>query len=119
MPTTPHLPPLAVACPACGSPAGQPCTSHGGTRVRRDNVHLPRKVAYDEARIDANPAARLIHEAARERRGMHGKHAAELLDEHGYTTEAEHVRRAVSRCHGHMSAKQAAQFLIDIDGEGT
>lgn len=36
------LPQLAIACPTCGSPAGELCTSHGGTRPRRHNTHLAR-----------------------------------------------------------------------------
>jgi hypothetical protein len=114
---TPNLPSVAVACPACSSAAGQPCTSHGGKRVRRDNVHLARKVAWEEARIDANPAAKLIVDGARERRGMHGKHAAELLDEHGHTEAAERIRCAVSDRNGHLSAKQAAALILD-EAEG-
>ncbi|MGW1182987.1 zinc finger domain-containing protein [Streptomyces drozdowiczii] len=43
-PTT--LPALAVACPSCGSEVGQLCTSHGGTRVRRHNVHQDRTAAH-------------------------------------------------------------------------
>lgn len=117
MSTTPNLPSLAVACPACGSPADEPCTSHGGTRVRHNNVHLARKVAYDERRITANPAAKLIFDAAKQRRGMHGKHAAELLDAHGYTTEAEQVRDRVAAMHGHLSANLAAMWLIEAGEE--
>lgn len=111
MSTTPNLPSLAVACPACGSAAGQPCTSHGGKRVRRDNVHLARKVAWEESRIAAVPAAKLV--ADHGARVRHAKHAAELLDKHGYATEAELIRRTVSERNGLMSAKQAVQFLVD------
>lgn len=114
MSATPNLPSVAVACPACGSPAGQPCTSHGGKRVRNHNVHLARKTAYDEQRITANPAAKLIFDAAKLQRGMHGKHAAELLDAHGYTAEAEQVRDRVALMHGHLSANLAAMWLIEV-----
>lgn len=112
-----NLPPLTVACPDCGSPAGQLCTSHGGTRARNSQVHRARTAAWEQARIDGNPAVRLILDAARERRGMHGKHAAELLDAHGYTAEAARIRRAVSERNGLLSAKQAAALILD-EAEG-
>jgi len=111
-----NLAPLAVACPDCGSPAGQLCTSHGGTRARNSQVHRARTAAWETARLAANPAAKLIADAVTERGIRHGQHAVNLLREHGYTAEADNVQRAVSRRHGHMSAKQAAQFLIDIEG---
>ncbi|MGW6910273.1 hypothetical protein [Streptomyces sp. NPDC054940] len=109
--------PLAVACPpapdGCGSHAGQLCTSHGGTRARNSQVHRARTDAWEAQRLAANPAAKLVADAARERRGMHGKHAAELLDEHGHTAEADRIRRAVSECNGLLSAKQAAALILD------
>ncbi|WP_128378505.1 hypothetical protein [Streptomyces cavernae] len=64
----------------------------------------------------ASAAAQLIREAAKTRRGMHGKHAAELLDQHGHSEEAEVIRRAVVERSGHLSAKQAADLL---DGDNT
>jgi hypothetical protein len=66
-----------------------------------------------EARIAASPAAQLVAAAAKERRGMHGKHAADLLEEHGYTEEAERIRAEVRAQNGHLSGKQALQMLID------
>lgn len=39
-------PALEVACPRCGSQPGRLCTSHGGTRVRRADVHQDRTRAY-------------------------------------------------------------------------
>lgn len=106
--------PRAVACPpaptGCGAGVGQPCTSHSGTRDRRD-FHRARTGAWQSARIAAVPAAQLIADAGPWVR--HGKHAAELLAEHGYTTEAERIRRAVSDCNGLMSAKQAVTLLVD------
>lgn len=41
-----NLPPITVPCPRCAAPAGQLCTSHGGTRVRRDDVHQARTAAH-------------------------------------------------------------------------
>ncbi|MFD4662489.1 zinc finger domain-containing protein [Streptomyces halstedii] len=47
MPERPaHLPALAVACPTCGSVPGELCTSHSGTRTRRNDVHQARTAAY-------------------------------------------------------------------------
>ena len=103
----------------CAATAGEPCLSHGGTRVRTQ-FHQTRRAAWNQKRINANPAVRLILDAAKQRRGMHGSHAAELLDEHSYTAEAERVRHEVSAAHGHLSAKQAAALLLDHaeGGEG-
>ncbi|MEV4033425.1 zinc finger domain-containing protein [Streptomyces umbrinus] len=118
MTATPNQSPRTVACPpapkGCGALVGEPCTSHRGTRERHD-FHQARTAAWTTSRIDANPAVRLILDAAKTRRGMHGKHAAELLDGHGYTAEAECIRRAVSDRNGLMSAKQAAALLLDRD----
>ncbi|MGC5400185.1 zinc finger domain-containing protein [Streptomyces sp. DT20] len=41
-----RFPALAVACPSCGSVPGQLCTSHSGTRTRRNDVHQTRTAAY-------------------------------------------------------------------------
>ncbi|MEV0917878.1 hypothetical protein AB0I93_26920 [Streptomyces sp. NPDC049967] len=41
-----RLPALAVACPSCGSTPDQLCTSHGGTRTRRHDVHQTRTQAH-------------------------------------------------------------------------
>ncbi|MGP4085466.1 zinc finger domain-containing protein [Streptomyces sp. KR55] len=123
MDTTPNdwqrenLPPLAVACPDCGSAAGQLCTSHSGTRVRNSQVHQARTAAWEAAQLAANPAAKLVADAVAEKRIRHGKHAAELLDAHGHTAEAEWIRRAVSERNGLMSAKQAAALILD-EAEG-
>lgn len=47
MPERPaNRPALAVACPSCGSQPGQLCTSHSGTRTRRNDVHQARTAAY-------------------------------------------------------------------------
>jgi hypothetical protein len=50
VPATPEqaasLPALAVPCPYCGAAAGDLCTSHSGTRVRRTSVHQDRTAAY-------------------------------------------------------------------------
>lgn len=47
MPDRPtNLPALAVACPSCGSAPGVLCTSHGGTRPRRHDVHQTRTAAF-------------------------------------------------------------------------
>lgn len=43
------FPALAVPCPTCQSPAGQLCTSHGGSRPRRHDVHQLRTAAHNAA----------------------------------------------------------------------
>lgn len=111
------LPQLAVSCPTCQAKPGELCTSHGGTRVRRDSVHQARTTAWTGALIAANPAARLIADAAKERRISHGKHAADLLEQHGYTEAAALVRREVRARNGLLSAKQAIELLITNGGE--
>ncbi|MFJ1782570.1 hypothetical protein ACIOKA_38325 [Streptomyces anulatus] len=55
MPVRPaRFPALAVACPACGSAPGVLCTSHSGTRVRRNDAHQARTAAH---RAQVQPAA--------------------------------------------------------------
>jgi len=44
-----NRPAIAVACPACGAQPGALCTSHGGTRVRRHDVHRARTLAHQSA----------------------------------------------------------------------
>jgi hypothetical protein len=56
-------------------------------------------------------AAQLVADALTQRRGMHGKHAADLLAEHGHTKEADLIRREVRDRKGHLSAKQALELL--------
>ncbi|MER6253642.1 hypothetical protein ABT224_20030 [Streptomyces sp. NPDC001584] len=58
-----------------------------------------------------NPAAELVATAAAARPRMHGRHAADLLDRHGYADEAALVRDELRAQRGHLSAKQAAQLL--------
>lgn len=43
------LPQIAVACPNCHAKPGDLCTSHSGTRPRRDNTHQARRAAWAEA----------------------------------------------------------------------
>lgn len=40
---------LATSCPLCQSGPGVLCTSHSGTRVRRDDIHRARLAAHKEA----------------------------------------------------------------------
>ncbi|MEW1724286.1 hypothetical protein [Streptomyces sp. NPDC093109] len=44
-----QLPALAVACPACDAQPGDLCTSHSGTRPRRNDVHRARTAAFTAA----------------------------------------------------------------------
>lgn len=117
MTTTPDRSPRTVACPACGAVAGEPCTSHGGARVRTD-FHQARTAAWEAARVAAVPAAQLLADAVAAKDIRHGKHAAELLDASGFAAEAERVRRAVTKAHGLMSARQAIALLIDQAEDG-
>ncbi|MFF1686059.1 hypothetical protein [Streptomyces sp. NPDC058254] len=52
---TPALnsPALAVACDSCGAQPGDLCTSHSGTRVRRNDVHRVRSLALKHAEAQA------------------------------------------------------------------
>ncbi|WP_331752787.1 hypothetical protein OG440_38455 (plasmid) [Streptomyces sp. NBC_00637] len=115
--TRPALSQLTEPCPAppdgCGSPAGQLCTSHNGTRVRHHDVHRARIKAWETSRIEASPAARLVAEAAASKSVRHGSHVADLLATSGYSDEAVRLREAVSARHGHLSVKQALQLLIE------
>lgn len=45
------FPQLAVPCPRCQSPAGQLCTSHGGTRQRTNDTHQDRTRAYRATQV--------------------------------------------------------------------
>ncbi|WP_326797467.1 hypothetical protein OG946_20270 [Streptomyces sp. NBC_01808] len=57
---------LAVTCTGCGAQPGDPCTSHGGTRIRRASVHSERIAPYagisPAAEMDANDHARAAAE---------------------------------------------------------
>ncbi|MFF9204382.1 hypothetical protein ACF1AE_21685 [Streptomyces sp. NPDC014986] len=64
-----------------------------------------------EATPADGPVARLVTEALRTRRGMHGRHVADLLAEHGHTEEADRVRTEVRARNGHLSGKQALELL--------
>ncbi|MFE9855528.1 hypothetical protein [Streptomyces sp. NPDC005780] len=46
---TARFPAVAVPCPTCQSAAGQLCTSHGGSRTRRHDVHQTRTAAFAAA----------------------------------------------------------------------
>lgn len=54
--TGPGLSARAVACDACGALPGDPCTSHGGTRIRRHDVHQARTRAYAAQQAGAAPS---------------------------------------------------------------
>lgn len=40
------LPQIAVGCSACGARPGDLCTSHSGTRTRRNDTHAARRAAW-------------------------------------------------------------------------
>ncbi|MEU5838806.1 DUF6011 domain-containing protein [Streptomyces diacarni] len=56
------LPQIAVACPpapdGCGSPAGALCTSHSGTRQRKQDTHRARTAAWAANRPAAEEPTR-------------------------------------------------------------
>lgn len=112
--------PSRVDCPppplGCAASAGEPCLSHGGTRVRH-SFHRSRTAAWTEARLAAVPAAKLVADAAQNRTIVSGTRAATLLAEHGYTAEADRIQTEVKARNGLMSAKQATVLLLD-DAEG-
>lgn len=105
-----------VDCPppplGCAASVGEPCLSHGGTRVRH-NFHQARTAAWASARLAAVPAAKLVADAVASRSIRHGRHAVDLLAEHGYAGEADRVLSAVKDRHGLMSAKQVVALLLD------
>lgn len=51
------LPQIAVGCPTCQAPAGELCTSHGGTRKRRHDTHQTRRAAWADAGQDSGPVS--------------------------------------------------------------
>lgn len=61
-------------------------------------------------------AVQLLRDALRQRRALHGRHAADLLAEHGHTAEAERIRAEVRARNGHLSAKQALHLLEQESG---
>ncbi|XVV35057.1 zinc finger domain-containing protein [Streptomyces sp. CA-100214] len=107
------LPALAVSCTRCGAKAGDLCTSHGGARLRLVDVHRPRSDAWHSERVRSVPAAALVLAAANRRDVTHGRQAADLLAEKGFTAEAEVVETLLKIQNGHLSAKQAVTFLVE------
>lgn len=43
-----NLPQLAAGCPTCQATPGDLCTSHGGTRQRRNDTHQARTSAWKD-----------------------------------------------------------------------
>lgn len=58
------LPAIAVDCPTCGAEAGHLCTSHGGTRVRRHDIHQARRRAHDDQTAAYHRGAEAMREQA-------------------------------------------------------
>lgn len=48
------LPQLAVLCPTCQAKPGELCTSHSGTRQRRNDTHQTRSTAWANAGQDGD-----------------------------------------------------------------
>ncbi|MGC5410393.1 hypothetical protein ACPXCX_42770, partial [Streptomyces sp. DT225] len=59
-------------------------------------------------------AVLLLNTAAAEMRGLHAKQAAQFLDLRGETEAARRVLEELKARRGHMSARQAAQFLTEL-----
>ncbi|MFJ4627088.1 hypothetical protein [Streptomyces sp. NPDC088847] len=108
-----ELPALRVACPKCGAEAGELCTNGKPARYRLLDVHHARVEAWDTARVDAVPAAKLILTAARCREITHGAQSADLIERHGYSEEADVIRLTLKIRNGHLSAKQAVSLLVE------
>lgn len=56
------LPQLNVPCPRCESPAGALCTSHSGTRPRRNDVHRARTERWTAAGEPTTPEGEPEHD---------------------------------------------------------
>ncbi|WP_435969336.1 zinc finger domain-containing protein [Streptomyces sp. Qhu_M48] len=90
------LPQLSVACPACGSAASRLCTSHSGSRSRRDTVHQERRAAWGALQTE-KAKARAAHVAAPTPTPVEVPPVDTI--EHGTTRGYEqHRRRKVPQC---------------------
>ncbi|MFC8008886.1 zinc finger domain-containing protein [Streptomyces cinereoruber] len=91
------LPQLSVACPSCGAAAGRLCTSHGGTRIRRSNVHQPRTAAWTALQKE-KIQARVAHVDPAAARTALAKLPPDTI-EHGTTRGySQHRTRGVPSC---------------------
>ncbi|MET9321906.1 hypothetical protein ABZX75_17190 [Streptomyces sp. NPDC003038] len=130
---------ISTLCPVCGGPRGwdtvrphrfhedgewlvvdcwdNPCGHVDAyaavLRESRDQQLPPPAPVVEEppAPAEEDGPVALILAAASERRGMHAKQAAQLLDQHGYTDAAAVVMAELKNRRGHMSAKGAASLL--------
>ena len=132
---------ISTRCPQCGAPRGwdtvkvnrfpedgawytvdvwtNPCGHEDRyaavlTESRRRPVPGVRSESGPRAVVlpaQATGPVELILKAASETKGMHGQQAAHLLTQHGYAEEAAAVQAELSARGGHMSARQAAEFL--------
>lgn len=57
----------------------------------------------------------LIAEEDKQRRSMHASNAAHIAEQHGHTGAAQIIRSQMRANGGHMSAKHAAHYLVQLD----
>jgi hypothetical protein len=91
--------------------------------------HRKRRAGLDEAEqrdaaraaaaepVDAGEftdAVALLNTAAAQVRGLHAKQAAQFLDQRGHGEAARRIQQEIKERRGHMSARQAAQFLAEL-----
>jgi hypothetical protein len=107
------VPALRVACPKCEAQTGELCTNNDGRRYRMVDVHRARVEAWDTARVEAVPAAKLILDAARRREITHARQAADLIADHGHDADAAVILTELKIQNGHLSAKQAVTLLVE------
>ncbi|MEV1042960.1 hypothetical protein AB0J01_41330 [Streptomyces sp. NPDC050204] len=82
---------------------------------------VPRRKAPAAGAEDREPegstAVQLVRDAVEQRRVTHGRHVADLLDEHGHGDDAARVSAEVRAQHGHLSARQALALLEQGSGD--
>ncbi|MFJ3100300.1 hypothetical protein [Streptomyces sp. NPDC086835] len=132
---------ISTLCPNCGGPRGWDAVTphrfhHDGAYLVVDRWSNPcghadvYEAVVKESRerrflppTDGTPALQphdrtgpvaVVLAAARERRAMHAKQAAQVLEDHGYGNAAVLVRTELTKRRGHMSARQAATFLTAV-----
>jgi hypothetical protein len=129
---------VSTRCPLCGAPRGYDTIQpkrfrHDGETYEVDvwdnpcghiDLHphvLAESRQQDPAqeRVGLLEPVRLVLQACGEGRLTHARHAADLLAEHGYADEAAVIRAQSKDRRGHMSAKQAAEYLRDLAGGGS
>ncbi|MHA4819347.1 zinc finger domain-containing protein [Streptomyces aculeolatus] len=110
---------LAVMCTGCGAQPGDPCTSHGGTRIRRTSVHRDRTHALAALGAGISPAAEM------DPAGDHARAAAEFdggtallvgeqVTAYAAAVEAATVRTAAERITAFGKARGWSTWAADF-----